>query len=56
MDQLLQTQFQRVEAALGTLVDSIAAYNPSPQAAVELIAADDELSRRLDQREDKLPA
>jgi len=50
MDDTLHAQFQRIEAALGTLVDSIAAYNPSPQAAVDLIAADDELSRGLDKR------
>jgi hypothetical protein len=48
MDETLQAQFQRIEAALSTLVDSIATYNPSPQAAAELIAADDELSRGLD--------
>jgi hypothetical protein len=50
MDDSLHAQFQRIEAALGTLVDSIAAYNPSPQAAADLMAADDELSRGLDQR------
>jgi hypothetical protein len=50
MDDILQAQFERVDLALGTLVDSIAAYNPSPQAAVDLLAADDELSRGLDQR------
>ncbi|PSN64724.1 hypothetical protein BS50DRAFT_499110 [Corynespora cassiicola Philippines] len=49
MDAILQAQFQRVEHALTTLVDSIASYNPSPQAAVDLVAADDELSRGLDQ-------
>lgn len=50
MDDVLSTQFERLERALGTLVDSIAAYNPSPQAAVDLVAADDELSRGLDRR------
>ncbi|KAF2876627.1 mediator complex, subunit Med4, partial [Massariosphaeria phaeospora] len=49
MDSTLQAQFQRLELALSTLVDSIASYNPSPQAAVDLVAADDELSRGLDQ-------
>ncbi|KAF2788936.1 hypothetical protein K505DRAFT_378554 [Melanomma pulvis-pyrius CBS 109.77] len=48
MDALLLAQFQRVEAALGTLVDSIAAYNPSPQAALDLVAADEHLSHGLD--------
>lgn len=50
MDEILSAQFDRVEKALSTLVDSIAAYNPSPQAAIDLIAADDELSGGLDQR------
>lgn len=50
MEDVLSTQFDRVEKALGTLVDSIAAYNPSPQAALDLVAADDELSQGLDQR------
>lgn len=50
MEDILAAQFERVEKALGTLVDSIAAYNPSPQAALDLVAADDELSSGLDQR------
>jgi len=49
MDVVLQTQFQRVEAALNTLIDSITSYNPSTQAAVNLVAADDELSKGLEQ-------
>ncbi|KAJ4375183.1 hypothetical protein N0V83_002267 [Neocucurbitaria cava] len=47
MDDLLAAQFERVEKALGTLVDSIAAYNPSPQAAIDLVVADDQLSQGL---------
>ena len=50
MDDILNAQFERVEKALGTLVDSIAAYNPSPQAAIDLVASDDQLSQGLDQR------
>lgn len=50
MDDILNTQFARVEKALTTLVDSIAAYNPAPQAAIDLSTADDELSEGLDQR------
>jgi hypothetical protein len=50
MEDVLSAQFDRVEKALSTLVDSIAAYNPSPQAALDLVAADDELSQGLDQR------
>ncbi|OJD32489.1 mediator of rna polymerase ii transcription subunit 4 protein [Diplodia corticola] len=50
MDALLDQHFQRVETALNTLIDSIASYNPSQQAVVDLVAADDELSRGLEQR------
>lgn len=50
MDALLQAHFARVETALGTLVESIATYNPSTQAALDLVTADDELSEGLDQR------
>lgn len=50
MEEILSSQFDRVEKALSTLVDSIATYNPAPQAAIELVAADDELSQGLDQR------
>ncbi|KAF1979602.1 hypothetical protein BU23DRAFT_101325 [Bimuria novae-zelandiae CBS 107.79] len=49
MDATLDAGFQRVETALTMLVDSIAAYNPSLQAAAELIAADDELARGIEQ-------
>jgi hypothetical protein len=54
MEDILSTQFDRVEKALTTLVDSIAAYNPSPQAALDLVAADDQLSQGLDQRKTSL--
>jgi hypothetical protein len=49
MDVILQAQFQRVEIALNTLIDSITSYNPSTQAAVNLVTADDELSKGLEQ-------
>ena len=55
MDDILQEQFDRVEQALGTLVDSIASYNPNPQAAIDLVAADEELSHGLDQRKPTTP-
>ena len=50
MNTSLQSQFDRVEAALNSLIDSISAYNPSPPAAVALVAANDDLSHELDQR------
>jgi len=49
MDSVLQAQFQRVETALATLIDSITALNPSPQAALDLVTADSELSKGLEQ-------
>ncbi|KAI9688764.1 MAG: hypothetical protein M1822_001121 [Bathelium mastoideum] len=49
MDAQIQDQFTRVENALNTLVDSITSYNPSPAAANDLIATDDELSKGLSQ-------
>jgi hypothetical protein len=55
MDQVLQAQFARVESALNTLVDSIASFNPSHQAALDVVAADDELRSGLDQCRLPLP-
>ncbi|KAF2005817.1 hypothetical protein P154DRAFT_542350 [Amniculicola lignicola CBS 123094] len=49
MDDILDAQFQRVETALNTLVESIASYNPSIAAATDLVAADDALSSGLEQ-------
>ena len=54
MNAILQGQLDRVEAALNTLVDSITSYNPSVPAAIDLLSADDELTRGLEQR--KLPS
>lgn len=50
MDALLDARFQRVESALNTLIDSIASYNPSQSAVLDLVAADEDLSRGLEQR------
>ncbi|KAK8205810.1 vitamin-D-receptor interacting mediator subunit 4-domain-containing protein [Phyllosticta capitalensis] len=49
MDALLDARFQRVESALNTLIDSIASYNPSQSAVLDLVAADEDLSRGLEQ-------
>ncbi|KAF2147339.1 uncharacterized protein K452DRAFT_282345 [Aplosporella prunicola CBS 121167] len=49
MDVLLDQHFLRVEAALNALIDSITSYNPSHQAVLDLLAADDDLSRGLEQ-------
>ncbi|KAK7513075.1 vitamin-D-receptor interacting mediator subunit 4-domain-containing protein [Phyllosticta citriasiana] len=49
MDALLDARFQRVESALNALIDSIASYNPSQSAVLDLVAADEQLSRGLEQ-------
>lgn len=56
MDLALDAVFQRVETAFTTLVDSIATYNPSLQAAGHLVAADQDLARQIDQRTPRQPA
>lgn len=50
MNDQLQSQFNRVETALNTLIDSITSYKPSLSAATLLVEADDELSQGLEQR------
>lgn len=52
MEAVLQSQLDRVETALATLIESIASYNPSIIAANDLLAADDELNNGVKQRKD----
>ncbi|KAI1485765.1 vitamin-D-receptor interacting mediator subunit 4-domain-containing protein [Biscogniauxia mediterranea] len=47
MNKQLDNCFDRVEKALGTLIDSIAKYNPSTNQAIELEKVDEELNRSL---------
>ena len=49
MNQIIQTQLDRIDASLSTLIESIASYNPSIPAAQDLLAADDELNKRVKQ-------
>ncbi|MCJ1244844.1 hypothetical protein MMC30_002045 [Trapelia coarctata] len=49
MNSTIQTQLNRIEAALTTLTDSIASYNPSITAVHDLLAADDALTEGLSQ-------
>ena len=49
MNAVIQSQLDRVEAALNTLIDSITSYNPSINAAADLLAADDELNNGVQQ-------
>lgn len=53
MDTILQKQLDRLEIALTKLLDSITTYNPSLPAAHDLLVAEEELSKGLEQR--KLP-
>lgn len=49
MDSVLTTHFKRVEAALASLIDSVAKYNPNPIHANDLVAANAELDKGLQQ-------
>ncbi|KAI9755418.1 MAG: hypothetical protein M1835_000825 [Candelina submexicana] len=49
MNNILQVQFQRVETALNALIDSITTFSPSPAAALDLLSADDDLSKGLEE-------
>jgi len=50
MNAIIQSQLDRVETALNTLIDSISSYNPSPAAALTLVSADDDLTEGLERR------
>ncbi|KAL8673635.1 MAG: hypothetical protein Q9168_001941 [Polycauliona sp. 1 TL-2023] len=45
MNGIIQSQLDRVDTALTALITSIDSYNPSVPAAVDLLAADDELQK-----------
>ncbi|KAL8941422.1 MAG: hypothetical protein Q9211_001831 [Gyalolechia sp. 1 TL-2023] len=49
MNGIIQGQLDRVEAALHTLISSIESYNPSVPAAIDLLAADTELQKGVQQ-------
>ncbi|KAI9719719.1 MAG: hypothetical protein M1812_003207 [Candelaria pacifica] len=49
MNNVLQAQFQRIETALNALIDSITTFSPSPAAALDLLSADDDLSKGLEE-------
>ncbi|RDW79509.1 hypothetical protein BP6252_04147 [Coleophoma cylindrospora] len=49
MDKIIDNRFERVEKALATLINSISTYNPSPALANDLVTADVELSKGLQQ-------
>ncbi|KAL9628095.1 MAG: hypothetical protein Q9204_006118 [Flavoplaca sp. TL-2023a] len=47
MNNIIQSQLDRVDIALNTLITSIESYNPSIPAAIDLLAADDELQKSV---------
>lgn len=49
MDKIMVARFDRVDKALNTLIDSISKYNPSVYQGSELVAADAELSKSLEE-------
>lgn len=49
MEAIMQSRLDRVETALNTLIDSIASYIPSTNAASDLLEADDELNESVHQ-------
>lgn len=50
MNAQLQKSFDAIETALATLIESVSNNDPSPNAALALVAADDDLSSGLEQR------
>ncbi|PBP24781.1 Mediator of RNA polymerase II transcription subunit 4 [Diplocarpon rosae] len=49
MDKFLDRRFELVEKALAKLINSISTYNPAPALANDLVAADAELNKGLQQ-------
>lgn len=49
MDKYIDGHFERLEKALANLIDSVTKYHPSIQQGEELNAADQELSRGLEE-------
>ncbi len=49
MDSIIDGRFERLEKALAGLIDSVTKYHPSTSLAEELMAADAELSKGLEQ-------
>jgi hypothetical protein len=49
MDKYIDGRFERLEKALANLIDSVTKYHPSIQQGDELNAADQELSKGLEE-------
>lgn len=49
MDKYIDSRFERLEKALSNLIDSVTKYHPSTIQAEELKAADNELSKGLEE-------
>lgn len=50
MNVIVQKSFDSLEASLATLIESVSSYNPSPNAAITVVNADDVLTAGLEQR------
>ncbi|KAH8680820.1 vitamin-D-receptor interacting mediator subunit 4-domain-containing protein [Xylariales sp. PMI_506] len=49
MDRQISARFERIEKALANLIDSISKYNPSAYQGTELLVAETELSKGLEE-------
>ena len=56
MDTYIDTRFERLEKALASLIDSVNKYHPSTIHARELEAADEELTKGLEQSMPPFPS
>ena len=50
MEEELSARFDKLENAFVELIDSITTYNPSIEAAEDVLTADDDLSEGLERR------
>lgn len=50
MNATVSNALNTLESTLATLLDSVASYNPSPQAAAALVHADEQLTESLETR------
>ena len=48
MDRQIDSRFERVERSLAALIESISKYNPSTAHAAELVTAEEELAKGLE--------
>lgn len=49
MEKQVDVRFDRIDKALSNLIESISRYNPSSQGGNDLLVADNELSKGLEE-------